>query len=226
MSRRLGTPVGVLVSVQVGSVAALGPNGVPSGFVKQPVGGPTRVGALGLEGDEQADLTVHGGAEKAVYAYAGHHYVNWAMDFPEHRDRFTAGSLGENLTVEGVDETGLCVGDTHRIGGALLQVCQPRQPCFKLALRFGDNRLPKAMVRTERSGWYYRVLEPGEVRPRDTIILEDRPHPAFAFERLVRIVYHSQASEDELTAMAEMTGLASSLRSAAQRSLSAGKNRL
>src|SRR5450631_634880 len=123
-----------LVSVRCGKIAPLGPDGVPSGFVKSAVVGDVAVKEFWLEGDAQADLSVHGGPDKAVYAYAGGHYPARAADLPRHAAKFVPGGLGENLTVADMDESALCVGDVHAIGDAILQVCQPRQPCFKLAL--------------------------------------------------------------------------------------------
>ena len=199
-------------SVQVGRIAPLGPDGVPSGFVKSPVNGPVAVTTLGLAGDEQADLDVHGGVEKAVYAYPAAHYPAWASEHPEHAALFVPGGVGENLTIDGLVEADLCVGDIHRIGTARLQVCQPRQPCFKFALRFDDKLLPKAMVRNGRAGWYYRVIEEGTLRAGDAIELVDRPNPGFAFERLVEIVNFRSASAEEFAAMAAMEGLAGNLR--------------
>ena len=192
---------------------------MPSAFRKHRVEGRVVVGRLGLGGDEQADLTVHGGPEKAVYAYAAEHYEAWANEFPEHREQFVAAGFGENLTTGGMLESDLCVGDVHRIGTALLQVCQPRQPCFKLALFFDDSRMVKAMVRSGRAGWYYRVLEDGEIEAGDVVHLTERPHPGFAFDRLIEIMNFGGASADELHAMAAMTGLASRLRARASAAL-------
>ncbi len=135
--------IGRVVSVQAGQIAPLGPQGVPSAFVKGSVAGAVHVGPEGLEHDSQADRRVHGGADKAVYAYAAKHYPAWTTEFPELAAQFIAGGFGENLTIEGLDESDLCVGDVHGVGGVRLQVCQPRQPCFKLALRFHDKRLPR-----------------------------------------------------------------------------------
>jgi MOSC domain-containing protein YiiM len=208
-----------LVSVQVGRIAPLGAREVPSGFVKHAVSHAVEVGPLGLVGDEQADLTVHGGPEKAVYGYAAAHYPAWIADFPEHADRFKPGGLGENLTIEGWTEADIRLGDVHAIGEARLQVCQPRQPCFKFALRFGDARLPKAMVRSGRSGWYYRVLRPGSIRSGDAVLLDRRPHPDFRFEKLVEIVNLGGATLAELACMAAMPELAEHLRDAARRKL-------
>ena len=208
-----------LLSVQIGLVAPLGPRGVPSGFVKLPVTETVKITRLGLVGDEQADPSVHGGPEKAVYAYPAAHAEAWAMDCPEHAQKFAFGAFGENLTVEGLREADLCIGDIHAIGTSRLQVCQPRQPCFKFALRFADDRLPAAMIRNGRSGWYYRVIEEGDVRAGDTIERIERPHPAFAFDRLVQIVYRRDATRVELAQLAEMDAVASGIRARARQSL-------
>ena len=208
-----------LLSIQIGRIAPLGPDGVLSGFIKSPVDGAIEVTRLGLTGDEQADLTVHGGLEKAVYAYPAAHHRAWAVDFPRHSDKFVAGGVGENLTVEGWTEADLCVGDVHSIGSARLQVCQPRQPCATFALRFDDKSLPKAMVRNGRAGWYYRVVEQGTIRAGDAVVLVERPNPDFAFDRLVEIVNHRRARPDEYRAMAGMAGLSANLRERAREAL-------
>lgn len=139
-----------LLSVHIGEVAPLGPEEVPSGFVKHSVSGSVAVTTLGLAGDQQADLAVHGGPEKAVYGYPASRYPAWQKQFPGLV--FQPGAMGENLSIAGLDETALCVGDVHAIGSALLQVCQPRQPCFKFSLRHNNPELPRAMVRSGFSG--------------------------------------------------------------------------
>jgi MOSC domain-containing protein YiiM len=199
-----------LLSVQTGRAAPLGPDRVPSGIVKTARTGAVPVNLLGLDSDEQADLTVHGGPEKAVYAYAAAHYPDWAAQFP--LIGFTGGAMGENLTITGMTEADICVGDVHAVGTALLQVCQPRQPCFKFSLRHDNNRLPKAMVKSGQSGWYYRVLRTGALQAGDGVALHDRPNPDFAFARLVEIVYRGKATQEEIARMAEMSGLASQWR--------------
>jgi MOSC domain-containing protein YiiM len=204
-----------LKSVLTGGVAPLGPDFVPSGFVKQKRSGKVAVTIQGLDGDRQADLTAHGGPEKAVYGYAGDHYPAWAAEFSALAANFRNGAMGENLTISGMDESDICVGDVHAIGSALLQVCQPRQPCFKLALRHNEKRLPKAMVRSGRAGWYYRVLQAGTLSQGDAVNLQERPHPDFAFTRLIEIVYHGKVTRPELLRMAEMPELASQWREAA-----------
>jgi len=201
-------PDAFLLSVQTGRAAPLGPDDVPSAFVKTARQGQVAVTRLGLEGDEQADLAVHGGPEKAVYAYAAAHYPQWASEFPQLAAQFGGGAMGENLTVAGLEESGICVGDVHQAGSALLQVCQPRQPCFKFALRHNNKYLPKAMVRNGFSGWYYRVLRVGQLQAGDILTLKDRPNPDFAFTRLVEIIYRGKATREEIRRMAELEGLA------------------
>lgn len=205
-----------LRSVQVGQAAPLGPNGVPSGFIKLPIDHRVGLDALGLLGDEQADLTVHGGPEKAVYGYASEHYAAWRSEYPEYADLLLPGAFGENLTIDGLNEEKIRVGDVHGIGSALLQVCQPRQPCFKLALRFNDNRLPKAMVKSGRAGWYYRVLQTGELAAGDEVRLVERPQPGFPFSRLVSIINHGDATAEENASLAAMSEVAAWIRTRAQ----------
>ena len=198
-----------VVSIHVGKVAPLGPEGVPSAFVKQPVQEPVNVTLLGLEGDAQADLSVHGGPEKAVYGYSFANYAAWRREYPQHAAVLVPGGFGENLCIEGLQETDLCAGDVHRIGSSRLQVCQPRQPCFKLALRFDDKFMPKAMIRTGRAGWYYRVLDPGVITTGDAVQLDDRPNPDFPFARLIELISHGKATQSELERLQDMKGLAS-----------------
>ena len=200
-----------IASLRVGRIAPLGPDRVASAIIKSAVSGPINAGALGLDGDHQADLSVHGGPEKAIYAYPSARYPDWAGAFPDLATRFVAGAMGENLTVDGMVEDDLCVGDVHAIGGALLQVCQPRQPCFKLALALGESRLGKHMVRTGHSGWYYRVLREGPITVADELVLAERPNPGFVFPRLVTIVNRGGATLPELQDLAAMPGLASNI---------------
>lgn len=211
-----------LLSVHAGRVAPLGPEGVPSAFIKDVVRGAVNIGPLGLEHDEQADHSVHGGPEKAVYAYPAASYADWRAELPRHAALLVPGGFGENLCIEGLREADLCVGDTHRIGSSLLQVCQPRQPCFKLALRFGDKFLPKAMVRTGRSGWYYRVLEPGTLGQGEAVTLVERPNPDFPFARLVQLVSYGKATRAELERLQNLAGLASDWQARARDLLATG----
>ena len=140
---------------------------VLSGIIKTPVAGRVRVHRLGLDGDGQADLTVHGGPDKAVYAYSHDHYARWATELG--RADLEPGTFGENLTVDGMLETDVRIGDIYRIGSAVLQVTQPRSPCFKLAAHLGLPDFPKSFLASGRSGFYLRVLEEGDLGAGDAI---------------------------------------------------------
>ena len=130
------------------------------------------VGATNLDGDGQADLTVHGGVDKAVYAYPLEHYAHWTAALG--RDDLAPGRFGENLTTEGLLEDDVLVGDVLRVGSALLEVSQPRVPCFKLAARMGDPAFARPFLRSGRVGFYLRVLEQGELGAGDAIVRERR----------------------------------------------------
>jgi MOSC domain-containing protein YiiM len=185
---------GTVLSVQVGQIAPLGPDGVPSGFVKRPVTTAVRLTPLGLEGDAQADLRVHGGPDKAVYCYPVEHYERWRALAPAQQE-LVPGAFGENLTVQGFgDERAICLGDIVAIGDARLQVTQPRMPCFKLALRFDDRRMGRIMMQTGMTGWYYRVLEPALVRASADIILVERPNPDCTIAQMVQRILRRDMS--------------------------------
>ncbi|MBK8176548.1 MAG: MOSC domain-containing protein [Rhodospirillales bacterium] len=208
-----------VVSVQVGRIAPLGPEGVPSGFVKRPVDRPVAVTDLGLAGDEQADLRVHGGSEKAVYGYAHAAYAEWRETFPEHGAMLVPGAFGENLTIDGTDEEQVCIGDIVRVGTATLQIAQPRQPCFKLALRFADRRMPRAMIRNGRSGWYYRVLATGVVAAGDGHAVLARPNPHWSMARFNRLLAAKAWPTSDLAELIHLPGLASGWRDIARSTL-------
>ena len=158
-----------IVSVNVGMPREIVSPGVATltGIFKDPVEGSVRVSRLNLEGDRQADLRVHGGAEKAVYAYPSEHYEYWRGELPN--ETFPWGTFGENLTTEGLRESELCIGDRLRVGSAVLVVTQPRLPCYKLALRFGREDMIKRFLRSRRSGFYFSVAEEGEVSAGSSI---------------------------------------------------------
>ena len=158
-----------LKSVNVGRPAAVAHAhaSVLTGIFKQPVAGPVRVGKLNLDGDGQADLIHHGGASKAVYAYSLDHYAWWRTKLA--RDDLTFGQFGENLTVVGLDEAQLCIGDQLRIGSALFTISQPRVPCFKLGIRFGDVHMPRLFAESLRTGVYLRVLREGLLEAGDAV---------------------------------------------------------
>jgi MOSC domain-containing protein YiiM len=140
---------------------------VMTGIFKSPVEGPRMLYRLNLDGDRQADLAVHGGTNKAVYAYPSEHYSFWRQQLPE--IDFTWGQFGENLTTEGLREEDTFVGDVYRLGQAVVKVTQPRMPCYKLGIRFGRDDMVKRFLASGRSGIYFSVLEQGLVDVGDTL---------------------------------------------------------
>jgi MOSC domain-containing protein YiiM len=184
-------------SVNVGMPAPLRGTGgaeVASGIVKAPVAGRVRVGHTNLDGDGQADLTVHGGPDKAVYAYPAEHYPAWARDLG--RDDLRPGHFGENLTTEGLVEEDVLIGDRFRMGTALLEVSQPRIPCFKLGIRMGDPGFLKPFLRSGRLGFYLRVLEEGDLAAGDAIARAGRGDPEVSIRSLARLFAEGGASEE------------------------------
>jgi MOSC domain-containing protein YiiM len=147
---------------------------VSTGIFKEPVKGRLWVRKLGIEGDGQADLTAHGGPDQAVYAYPVEHYAYWEEQLG--RDPLPFGQFGENLSITGIDEASARVGDTLKIGTAVLQVTQPRLPCYKLGIRMGAGKsFPKRFQKSGRVGFYLRVLKEGELAAGDRIERVDVP---------------------------------------------------
>jgi len=163
---------------------------VPSGFVKEPVGEPLWLSETGLEGDDQADKKNHGGPEKAVCVYPLEHYPYWEGRLGR---VLPAAAFGENFSTEGFAEPGVRIGDVYRVGdpvrGATVQVSQPRQPCYKLAARHGVKELALWVQRTGLTGFYFRVLEEGEVRAGDGISLVERPREAVSVAEANRVMH-------------------------------------
>jgi len=162
---------------------------------KEPVEGPVKLRRLNLDGDRQADLTVHGGAEKAVYGYPSEHYPSWRRELPE--VEFPWGMFGENLTTEGLLEDSLCIGDRLRVGSAILTVTQPRMPCYKLTLRFDREDMIKRFLRSRHSGFYFSVEQEGEVHAQADIDLLSRDPNQVTVADISRL-YLSKESAPEL----------------------------
>lgn len=140
---------------------------VETGIYKSRISGPVYVSETQIEGDGQADLSVHGGIDKAVYAYPAEHYVFWKAE----RDDllFEPGVFGENLSVSGMTEDQVCVGDVFQVGAVKLKVTTPRMPCFKLGIKMGDPRFVKDFMQAEKNGFYLKVLQEGEIEAGDSI---------------------------------------------------------
>jgi MOSC domain-containing protein YiiM len=169
---------------------------VLTSIFKKPVSGIVHVGRLNLEGDRQADLTVHGGFNKAVYVYPSEHYDFWRAELPEHELGW--GAFGENLTTEGVLETEIHIGDRLHIRSAVFQVTQPRMPCYKLALRMNRPDMVKRFWASGRSGFYLSVVQEGALEAGDEIQLAAFGQPAVAVAAVVRLYRDPKPSREAL----------------------------
>lgn len=177
---------------------------------KQPVAGPQRVEPLGIVGDGQADLRFHGGVDKAVLAYSADHFPEWKKELPD--IAWSGGAFGENLTIAGLDEGSVCLGDVWQIGSVRLEVSQPRQPCWKLSRRWRVADLARRVTQNGRSGWYLRVLTPGEIAAGDELILLNRPHPQWTITRAQQVMYIEKDNVVAATELATLPALAISWR--------------
>lgn len=162
---------------------------VPSGIVKTAQQGPLQLSFQGLAGDEQGDTVFHGGPEKALHHYASEHYAQWRLRYPDSPVALEAGAFGENLSTAGMTERSVCIGDIYRLGSALLQVSQGRQPCWKLNRRLADPGAALAMQLSGATGWYYRVLGEGSIARGDVLELIERPCPAWPMARLIDALF-------------------------------------
>ncbi|PJF44732.1 MAG: MOSC domain-containing protein [Phototrophicales bacterium] len=183
---------------------------VTTSIFKQPVNRRVAVHTEHLEGDQQADLSVHGGPDKAVYVYPYEHYAYWEKVLG--RSDFQYGQFGENLTIHGLIEDNVWIGDVFRVGTAVLQVSQPRIPCFKLGIKMGDPSFVKRFLQARRSGFYCRVLEVGDVAAGDRIErLERGPNPKMSITFLYRLRF-DEAEPDLLQQAVELIPLSTSWR--------------
>jgi MOSC domain-containing protein YiiM len=173
---------------------------------KQPVEGRRMVRTLNVDGDQQSDLTVHGGADKAVYAYPCEHYPFWRGELPA--VEFPWGAFGENLTTEGLDEEDLSIGDVLRVGSIEVMVTQPRIPCFKLVARIGVADMVKRFLASRRSGFYFAVLREGEVGAGDSIEILDRATERMSVRELTDLYVARPPTEAMLERALGLKGLA------------------
>jgi MOSC domain-containing protein YiiM len=208
----------ILVSLQIGRAANYPHVGAGDGrpgtwrtaFFKSPVSGSVFVGEFGLAGDEQADRENHGGLEKAVLAYSADHYAWWRsqIGLPD----MPAGAFGENLTIAGLDEASVCVGDRWQAAGVVLEVSQPRQPCWKLGRRWQNVDLPRQVIQNGKSGWYLRVVKEGELIAGTSLELIARPHADWTIARANRLFYHERQDVAGLLELAHVAALSAAWR--------------
>lgn len=180
--------------------------GEASAIAKAPREGPVAVGLLGLDGDEQADAVHHGGIDKALHHYPADHYPFWRSVLGEHPLLAQAGAFGENVSTLGLTEREVCLGDHFRLGSALIEVSQGRQPCWKQGHRLGNPAVVATIVTYRIPGWYYRVLEPGMVAAGDTLELIERALPEWDIERLFGLLIGGDGADDP-AALRALAGL-------------------
>lgn len=183
---------------------------ITTGIFKEPVEGRARLRRLNLDGDRQADLSVHGGPSKAVYAYPSEHYEYWREQLPD--VDLPWGMFGENLTVEGLREDRVNIGDRFRIGSAHVMVTEPRLPCYKLAAKFGRDDIIKRFLHSGRTGFYFAVLQEGEVGAGDDITVVSRDENAITVADITRLYVHDKDDVSTLRRAVQVEALPESWR--------------
>ncbi|MEN9718940.1 MAG: hypothetical protein RIQ99_1818 [Pseudomonadota bacterium] len=184
-----------LRAINLGTIAPFNP-AEASAIAKTPVSHAVAIGPLGLQGDEQADRVHHGGPDKAIHHYPHDHYPFWQDLLGDHALLNGEGAFGENISTCGLTETTVCLGDRFRLGSALVEISQGRQPCWKLDHRFDHPGVMAAVVRTARSGWYYRVIESGTACVGDPIELVNRPLAEWSVARCFALLVGGAHSQD------------------------------
>jgi MOSC domain-containing protein YiiM len=181
-----------------------------SAIFKEPVSGPVWVGKTGLTGDGQWDLEHHGGPEKAVFAYGYENYTYWQKELGI--SEITSGGMGENFVMDQITEDMVSIGDTFQIGEAVVQVSQPRQPCWKPARRFKVKSLALLVQNTGRTGWYLRVVTEGNVEAGQVFTLIDRPYPQWTIQKCNLIIHAKKQNFEDIRELSQCELLAPGMR--------------
>lgn len=196
-----------------GRAVPFGPKGEPSAIGKTLAPSPWRIVTHGLAGDEQGDLVHHGGSDKALHHYPREHYDAWRAAVPALAPHLSQpAAFGENISTIGLSEEAVCIGDIFKAGSVVLQVSQARQPCWKLNVRFAHSAMAQLVQSSGRTGWYYRVLEPGIILSGDELTCLDRPQPEWPLARILDLLYHRPLDLESLRQLAEVSQLASGWR--------------
>lgn len=201
----------VTVSLFSGCIRPLPETGRPSGIYKLPVAFPVTIGTGGFVGDQQADRRVHGGPDKAVHLYPAAHYARLVKRFPDAAAQFVPGSIGENISTAELTEADVRVGDIWQLGSARLQVCQPRNPCWKIDARYGCEGIARFIASESIAGWYWRVLAPGIVDGGDTLELVE-PARAPTLREALSLLGEHRPSLDRLQQLIDAPGIAENWR--------------
>jgi MOSC domain-containing protein YiiM len=178
---------------------------IRTGIFKDPVASKVALRKLNLDGDAQADLSVHGGPDKAVYAYPSEHYSDWEAKLGR---KLLPGAFGENLTTEGLVEDRVHIGDEFRVGTARLVVTQPRMPCYKLGVRFGDSGMVKAFLKARRPGIYFAVVDEGEIGPGNSVERVHTDQRLITVSDMFALMLNRNAAPGDLRRLIEVPGLA------------------
>lgn len=194
----------------------------PSAIGKYQVDGVLKLTELGLEGDQQAEKIIHGGPDRALCHYPREHYLSWAREFPEQAEQFTAPAFGENLSTKGLTEHDVYIGDIFRWGDALIQVTQPRSPCFKLNYHFGISDMASLMQKSGRIGWLYRVVMAGNVSTRSPLELVSRISDVSVAEAIA-IAWHMPFDDEQYHRLLSAAGLSVSWTRTMQKRRTSGK---
>lgn len=196
----------IVEALYLGTLQIL-PDGQQTGIYKHSIQ-TAHVNELGIIGDIQADKSVHGGAEKALHQYALASYATIISQYPELKDIAIAGSIGENISSQNMDDCNVYIGDIYHIGSVILQVSQPRSPCWKINHRFNTHLLSKFIADNDITGWYYRVLQTGEIKVGDSITLIERFDDSLSIARFLEIVTSHRPTPEILAQAANCHGLA------------------
>lgn len=207
LSLQVGHPAQHVSELQDGQEAVWA-----SGIWKVPVAERLRLNQANLDGDAQADLKNHGGPDKAICCYAAEHYPAWQAALGKTESEFPYGAFGENWTLDGMTEDAVCIGDIYTVGTARVQVSQPRMPCWKLGRRWERPALPTKVSGSGKTGYYLRVLEPGEVGAGDVLALAERPLPTWPVARVNQAMYVDKADADLADALSHLPLLAEAWR--------------
>ncbi|MBI5619243.1 MAG: MOSC domain-containing protein [Gammaproteobacteria bacterium] len=200
-----------VTGLYAGPVDILEPDGRRSAIVKRPVA-RAFLGPLGLDGDAQADRRVHGGPDQALHQFAVRAYGEIVARFPALAGRAVPGTIGENLSCPDLAEDDVAIGDVYRLGAALVQVSQPRSPCWKIDHRYGTAGVAKAIVERHCPGWYLRVLEPGAVALGDAMTLVERPAGAVLLAEFLAVTAELRPPRAALAHLAACPGLSAAWR--------------
>lgn len=198
------------VQVFAGRVQTLPDSGRPSAIAKHRLTEPVHVGLGGLAADSQADLSVHGGPDKAVHVYASDHLGALSAAFPDAKRPWVPGVLGENLSVSGLSEQDICIGDVWTWGEVQLQVCQPRMPCWKIDEHMGAQGVAAYIDKQMVTGWYCRVLQAGVASEHDAMALSKRINAAGHLDKALRLCAEHRPDLDALERLAQCEGIAPS----------------